>query len=69
MIAVGKFKGDVYPEHVEEFFDWLASRKWKDEDGKSINGFTLLSNRGWLKPIIEKMFSVHIQYAAGEMSL
>ena len=68
MLAVGKFTKS-YPEHVEEFFEWLAVRKWKDSDGDGINPFTLLSNRSWLKPIVEQMFSVHIQYAAGEMGL
>ena len=67
-LAVGKFSRS-YPVHVEEFFEWLGSRKWTDEDGKPVKTFDLLSDRSWLKPIVEQMFSVHIQYGIGQMGL
>jgi len=68
MLAVGKFNKS-YPPHVEEFFEWLSCQKWKDDQGRTVKTFSLLSDRTWLKPIISSMFSVHIQYGAGELSL
>ena len=56
LLAIGKFMKD-YPHHVEDFIEWLASRKWLDSQGNKINTFSLISDRTWLKPIIDELYS------------